>query len=321
MLIDCHNHLGIELHQYLRGEFPYAQQFSSLLEDGARNGIGRFVVFPMVTNFAMNLRDLCDDRVSLGNALEEVPYELENRRMMREVHDLFHEEQDAALPFAMFDPFRETAGQEKALRELRREYSLYGLKTQTTMLQSPIKSLLDEGRIFLELAREWDVPLLIHSAVLPSDKWAQARDIIDIVEKFPDVRFNVAHSCRFDKTQLDRIAQLPNAWFDCSAHGIHCALAMQDNPIIAPRERRFDSDFSKPARVLADLAEAYPDKLMWGSDSPYYSYVAKTAGETYSLRSSYALEADYLQALPEERRKRVGTTNTLAWLGKTFDAE
>ena len=59
MLIDCHNHLGIELHQYLRGEFPYAQQFSNLLEDGARNGIGRFVVFPMVTNFAMNLRELC----------------------------------------------------------------------------------------------------------------------------------------------------------------------------------------------------------------------------------------------------------------------
>ena len=103
--------------------------------------------------------------------------------MMREVHDLFHEEQNAALPFAMFDPLRETAASGKSVAcALHDEYTFYGLKTQTTMLQSPIKSLLKEGRVFLELAREWNLPLLIHSSVLPSDKWAQASDIIDIAE-------------------------------------------------------------------------------------------------------------------------------------------
>lgn len=316
MLIDCHNHLGMELHQYLRGEFPYAQHFSTLLEDGARNGIARFVVFPMVTNFAMNLRELRDNRVVSGNALENVPYAFENRRLMREVNALFEPESAAAIPFAMFDPLRETAAQERALRALHSEYSLRGLKTQTTMLQAHIKSLLDEGRVFLELAREWNLPLLIHSSVLPSDAWAQARDIIDIAEKCPDVRFNVAHSCRFDKTQLDRIAQLPNTWFDCSAHGIHCALAQQDHPSIAPRERRFDSDYTQPARVLADLDAAYQGKLMWGSDSPYYSYIAQSAGETYSLRSSYQRETSFLHALPEETKNRIANSHTRAWLGE-----
>lgn len=314
-LIDCHTHLGAEMSAYLRGDFPYGQQFEDLVREGALGGVTHWITFPMVTNLSLNLMALQKEKVDTEGAFERVPYQFENRRMMGEVYDLFPVQAQSALPFPMFDPGRETAGQAKALRALKQDYRIYGLKTQPTMIESRITALNEHGSVFLDLAREWDLPLLIHSSVLPSDVWSQASDIIDIAERNPDVRFIAAHSCRFDKESLDRIAALPNCWFDCSAHGIHCILAVQNHPSVATPERRFESDYTRPDVVLRDLTEAYEDKLIWGSDAPYYSFAARIEGCKVALMSSYALEIQYFKALPERLQQKAGWDNTRAWLG------
>jgi predicted TIM-barrel fold metal-dependent hydrolase len=234
---------------------------------------------------------------------------------MKEIYELFTEQGKRCLPFAMLDPMREQAGQIAELRKLRAEYLFYGLKLQTTMLQSFIKTLGEEGRGFVELAAEWDIPFIIHSSVGPDDPWAQASDILDVAEKFPYVRFCLAHSCRYDRECLDRVQALPNTWFDCSAHCIHCDGALRDLPYIAPRERRFETDYTNPARVIGDLAAAYPDKFIWGSDSPYYSYVAMLGSERIALISTYKKEVEALRANPAEVVERIAHRNTLAWLG------
>jgi len=310
-LIDCHNHIGAEIMMYLAGNFPYGQHLTHLTRDGRASGISRWVVFPMVAHLALELNAMRREEVVFPGGLEQVPYAWENRRMMQEIFDLFPDEGRDIIPFVMVDPARATAQQAEELRRLRQQYPFYGIKMQTTIIQSPVKSLLDQGRVFLELAEEWDIPMLIHSSVLPADIWAQASDILDVAEVNPNVRFCVAHSLRFDGEQLDRLAQMPNCWFDCSAHRIHCQLAVQDSPVVAPKARRFDSDYSNPSGVLRDLAEAYPEKLMWGTDSPYYSWVAITGGVRYSLLSDYAAEVECLNAVPEELRRRIGETNTL----------
>jgi predicted TIM-barrel fold metal-dependent hydrolase len=315
MLIDCHTHVGAELSQYLTGGFPYGQHLTDLVRDGRRCGIDRWIVFPMVTHLAMNLTAMREGRVSSEGALEKVPYVWENRRLMGEIHTLFPNDGQAALPLAMFDPGREPEAQAQALRELHNEYKFVGLKTQTTMLQSPIQTLNQQGRVLLELAQELNLPVLIHSSINPIDTWAQASDILDVAEQWPSVRFCLAHSCRFDKESLDRIAALPHCWFDCSAHGIHCLLATRDAPTVAMLGRRFESDYSRPEVVLRDLAEAYPDKLMWGSDAPYYSWAARVGDLAASLISTYEVETDYLHALPDAVKEKVGCTNTLAFLG------
>lgn len=320
MVIDCHNHIGVELGAYLQGGFPYGQHLQDMVVTGRAHGVDRWIVFPMVTNLALNLDSVRHGGCETGGALECVPYRWENRRMMAEIHELFPEEGRQVLPFAMFDPERETGAQASALRQLWSEHRFYGLKTQPTIIQSPIAALRRQGQIFLDLAREWDIPLLIHSSVLPSDIWSQARDIIDIAAANPDVRFNVAHSARFDRECLDRIAALDNCWFDCSAHGIHCDLAVQDSPVVAPEERRFASDYSRPAQVLRDLAESYPQKLLWGSDSPYQSYVGVHDGHRLALLSTYEKEAEYFFQLPEGMRKLAGYENTLNWLGVSVDS-
>lgn len=320
MIIDCHNHTGVELLLYLRNEFPYAQQLVDLVSHGRECGVTHFIVFPMVTNLSLGIPAMRRGEITTEGALEKVPYIYENHRHLQEIYDFFPKEGKATLPFVMFDPYREQQSQAEALRKLRGQYKFYGLKTQTTILKSPIKSLLDKGKIFLELAEEWDIPMLIHSSVIADDTWAQASDILDVVEQFPQVRFCVAHSLRFDRVQLDRLSQIPNAWFDCSAHRIHCQLAAEDSPVVAPGERRFESDYTRPEQVLADLAEAYPKKLMWGSDSPYQSFVSQLGGFMLSLISTYKEEVECLDAVPGDLRHAVAAGNTLDFLKLPVDA-
>jgi predicted TIM-barrel fold metal-dependent hydrolase len=313
MIIDCHNHVGADFMFWLRGDFPYAQHLITMTSEGRALGVDRWIVFPFVINLSLSIEPLRRGKIVYGG-LEKVPYAFENRRLLREIYELFPEEGKRCLPFVMLDPMREPAGQIAELRKLRGEYRFYGLKLQTTMLQSFIRTLGEEGRGFVELAAEWDIPFLIHSSVATDDPWAQASDILAIAEKFPHVRFCLAHSCRFDRECLDRVNTLPNTWFDCSAHCIHCDGAVADLPYIAPRARRFDTDYSDPARVIADLAAAYPTKFMWGSDSPYYSYVAMLGSERIALISTYEREVVALKAQPPEVLERIADRNIRAWL-------
>jgi predicted TIM-barrel fold metal-dependent hydrolase len=314
MIIDCHNHVGVDLLFYLRGDFPYAQQLVDMTQVGGALGVTHWIVFPFVSHAAMDVARFRSGGIGLGRGLETAPYAFENRRLLEECHRLFPEEGRKALPFVIVDPMRETDAQAAELVTLRSEYRFHGIKIQSTIIQADIKRLAREGRVFLDLARQWDAPFLIHSSVAESDLWAQAHDILDLAEANPDIRFCAAHSCRYDKECLNRLDSLPNAWFDCSAHCIHCVCAVDNLPNIAPRSRRFDTDYSNPARVIADLAAAYPDKLMWGSDSPFYSYAAGLDGEIVRLVSTYAEEVAALTASPPAVVNRIANSNTRAFL-------
>lgn len=314
-LIDCHNHVGTDLLFYLHGDFPYAQHLVAMHDEGRALGVDAWIVFPFVSHLALDVAAFLSNEIKDERGrLHDVPYAFENRRLLREVYDLFPEEGRRMLPFIMVDPMRNTAAQAQELRQLRQEYRFHGIKMQTTILQSDIKHLQDRGKVFLELAAEWDVPLLIHSSVAESDLWAQASDILDIAEENPHLRFCLAHSCRYDKECLDRVNALPNTWFDCSAHVIHCEGATKDMAYIAPRARRFDTDYSDPGRVIADLAAAYPKKFLWGSDSPFYSYAAEINGSVVRLISTYKRELEALRASSAEVVERIAGTNTLEYL-------
>ncbi|GEP45036.1 amidohydrolase family protein [Brevifollis gellanilyticus] len=315
MLIDVHNHLGADLLFYLHGDFPYSQQLVQMQQEGGALGITHWVAFPFVSYAAMDVTKFREGGIAFDSGgLETVPYAFENRRLLEECQVLFPEEGKSILPFMIVDPMRHTDAQAKELVKLRSEYRFHGIKIQSTIIQSDIKRLAHEGKVFLDLAREWDIPFLIHSSVAKDDLWAQAHDILDVAEANPDIRFCTAHSCRFDKECLDRVNELPNTWFDNSAHCIHCVGAVDNLPYIAPKERRFDSDYSDPGRVIADLAAAYPNKFMWGSDSPFYSYAAAISGKVVKLISTYDAEMKALRAAGEEAVNRITSTNTLKFL-------
>jgi predicted TIM-barrel fold metal-dependent hydrolase len=246
-----------------------------------------------------------------------VPYAFENERMLREIHEQFPDLGRGTLPFVMFDPMREPAAQVARLRELRAQFPFYGLKLQATMIKADAGALLGAGRCILDFAAEFDLPVLMHSSVATNDPWSEAGLLLRIAEAAPHVRFSLAHSCRFDRVHLDRIAELPNTWFDCSAHRIHCQGAVREMGFIARTERRFAADYRDPAAVLHALAEAYPKKLLWGSDTPFHSYVAREADGLLSLRSTYAEEIACLRAMPAAIQTAIAHDNTLAFLRLT----
>ncbi|MEO7299261.1 MAG: amidohydrolase family protein [Verrucomicrobiota bacterium] len=312
MIIDCHNHVGVDLLFYLRGEFPYAQHLNTMVAEGRALGVDRWIVFPFVSHLSLNYEKLC--KIKFSGELAAIPYAFENRRMLQEIYELFPELGRLTIPFVILDPMRETAAQADELKKLRGQYNFYGFKIQSTVIESDIKALAQQGRCFLELAEEWDIPFMIHSSVNPADTWAQAKDILEIAEANPRVRFCLAHSCRFDKECLDRVNELPNTWFDCSAFSIHCDCAVKDLAVVAPKNRRFDSDYSNPERVMADLAAAYPNKFLWGSDSPFYSYVGKVDGNVLSLLSSYEKEVNALKAQSADVIQRIAEKNILEFL-------
>lgn len=311
MIIDSHNHLGIELVNWIRGDYPYAQSLEDLRAKAVGSGVTHWVAFPF-PSYARSAPEITPlDEVDLS----AIPYEHSNRQLLREVDEYFPQEPRMVLPFAILDPSRQPEAQTGVLRALRQRHRIFGLKIQGTIIQSPVNALLREGECFLDLAAEWDVPFVIHSSIHPDDLWSQCADILEVAIARPDVRFVLAHSCRFHRPSLEKVMELPNTWFDCSAHRIHCDLAAKDSPAVAASRDRFATDYRDPSQVLCDLAEHYGKKLVWGTDSPYHSWASRSGDLPEELFSSYPLEWECVEALDLADRKRVTCDNTLHWLG------
>lgn len=312
MVIDIHNHIGVEAAHYRKGDLPYAQTLEDLELKAAASGVTHCFVFPFVSYpTAASAEDL-QPPTPLPDV--HIPYALANRNLLTEIRLLEGATKTQFSPIAILDPAREVAAQVGHLAQLHAERPFRALKIQGTIIQSKVTALLEEGRAFLDFARERDLPFLIHSSVYPQDTWSQSHDILKVVEAAPDLRFILAHSCRFQKSALDRVAELSNAWFDCSAHRIHCQLAALESPAVAAPDDRFATDYTRPEVVLRDLAEAYPEKLIWGTDSPFYSWVGEIDGRLEKLLSSYAEEWDCVAQLPADRREAITHRNPIQWL-------
>src|SRR3954470_574023 len=91
MIIDCHNHVGADLMFYLRGDFPYAQHLVAMTDEGGALGVDRWIVFPFVINLSLDITALRRGEIVYGG-LERVPYAFENRRLLKEIYELFPEQ-------------------------------------------------------------------------------------------------------------------------------------------------------------------------------------------------------------------------------------
>ena len=88
---------------------------------------------------------------------DRIPFDIENDALIREIERLSLA--DRLLPFAMFDPARCVEQQLTRLETLVGRIA--GLKTQTTVLQSPIRALCEEASDLVTFAQRHDLPVLI----------------------------------------------------------------------------------------------------------------------------------------------------------------
>ncbi len=232
-LFDVHTHVGLDQGFALRRWWPYSASAQDLLMAMQTNRIDRAVCFPFTLPSAFDPYAFAD-RGEVKLLPERVPFDRENGNLIEEVRLIDSQERLSVL--AMFDPGREIPRQVKNLEKLVGRIT--GLKTHSTVLQSPIRALLNEGRELMEFAKQHQLPLLFHTSLLPADTWAQVRDCLDVAAAYPSLRFNLAHSLRFGKSFLEEAATMPNVWIDCSAHLTHCDLAAKNSPVVAARRSR-----------------------------------------------------------------------------------
>jgi predicted TIM-barrel fold metal-dependent hydrolase len=304
-LYDVHAHVGLDYGFFLRGWWPYASTAQDLLERMRCNQIGRAVCFPFTLPTAFDPHAFAE-RGEVKLIGGRVPFDFENQRLADEIARVDTEKR--LLQFAMFDPAREVEKQVKQIDKLIGKIA--GLKTQTTILRSPIRNLLESGRALMDLAQQHRLPVLFHTATNPADTWAQASDCLDVAEAFPKLRFNLAHSLRFHAPLLKRAKQLPNVWIDCSAHLAHCKLARDGSPVIPPAGTRVDANFEDPVSTLLAVYDIVGDRYLWGSDSPFMSW----CDDKLRLIFSYEEEAAVLHALPDKLTQQMARTAPEAWL-------
>jgi hypothetical protein len=319
-LIDAHTHLGIDVASFYNGDYPYAITTEDHIVRMAQSGIEFTVTFPLVYSSYFHLKSYRRGIYRRDPQTEaSAPYEQENLHLCREIYEAFAEFEGRFLPFGFFDPARRQVEQVACLRRLAESYPLFGLKTASTYLHSHVGDLLRKGSCLLDLAAELDLPVTLHSSVLPSDPWANVFDILKVVKARPDVRFAIAHTCRFDRRALDAAAELPNCFVDCSAFHIHCLLALRNRPSVAMGPDRFPVNYANHAEALQRIAEAYPSTLIWGTDTPAHYWKGQFRNEKgewvrADLPCGPTTEIEEFRKLPAPLQARIGHDNTVSYL-------
>jgi predicted TIM-barrel fold metal-dependent hydrolase len=219
----------------------------------------------------------------------------------------------------MVDPGREVGAQLRLLEDLERRYPIYGIKVAAVDCQSKVTSLIEEGKPFLDFAAERDLPFLLHTTADPSEQYSHASLCFEVIDANPHLRFCLAHCIGFHAEYLRRADAMPNVWVDCSALKIQVQCARENNQIIAPEGDRLAGDYSDHTKILNALMAQYPGTMIWGSDSPWYTFICRRKqGEgsytTFRLKGRYEDEKAALDSLPEDLRTRACNTNTLKFL-------
>jgi len=320
-VIDIHAHVGISIKAYAATEFPYCQSVEGLIYRQRENGVQASVVFPFSADLYFDLPTLINaGRCEPAAApLSPAPYEQENRMLMTEVFDFCPEHSSTLLPFVSVDPLHDVPGQLAALSLLEQNYSIYGIKISPVACQAPVTCLLSEGAPLLDFAAARDLPLLFHVTTHPEERFSQLADTFEVVERHPELRFCLAHCLGFSLEFLGRAAAAPHVWVDTAALKIQTQLANENSPITALPADRPDLDYSDHTRVLQQLVNRYPKTIIWGSDSPYYSFISRRmqAPGQYSefrLKATYEDEKAALDALSGKAYWQVCNANSRRFL-------
>lgn len=320
-LLDVHSHAGMEPLSYLTHGFPFCQSLPNSFEENRRIGVTHAVVFPFCTSLYYHLPSLQHARVRLDRKIGRAPFHFENEHLLRQLYELFPEYRRMFIPFLLIDTLREPRQQVRALTSLLERYPFYGLKVHPRVTQARLSTLGREGRPLLEFARAHDLPILFHSAYPGSpDRLSQISDLLGIARAYPALRFCAAHFCGFHQKTFEEAAAHDNVWVDSAAMGIGCDLVLQKSKVYEAGKAKIPADYRDPSKVFAEIARRFPDKFMWGTDNPGYTYVSSTplkpGGKPYRLAlwSSMEREKGLLKRVAGKLRRKVAFENALDFI-------
>ena len=320
-VIDVHSHAGVSIKAYACREYPYAETVETLrCRQRASRVVDVNVVFPIGADLYFEPAELSAGRcVPAARPLSPAPFVAENEMLLAEIYEFGPQHAGHFLPFVAIDPGRDVQAQLDALRRLAKAYPIFGLKVNPVMVQTPVTELLTTGRELIELAGEKDWPILLHTTQHRQEQYSRADLAFEVIEKYPDLRFCLAHCIGFHREHVRRADELPNVWVDTAALTIQVQLAREENEIVASPDERIDADYSDHTKVMQAMMEQFPDTTCWGSDTPFYTFCsrrkqAEGVWREFALEASYEDELAALTALPHPLQAQAASVNPLSFL-------
>ena len=318
-IIDIHAHAGISVKAYANNEYPYAQSVEDLVYRHRANGVDAGVAFPFAPELHFNLPELIRSGVLAPTAapISRAPYSTENRVLMEEVGEFGFGTR--ILPFACIHPETAVNEQLEELRNLTTSFPFYGIKVSPVLSQAPVLGLLGPGKPLLDFAAELDVPVIVHVTVDPLERFSQVADALTVTRARPEIRFCLAHCAAFHRAYLEVAGELENVWVDTSALTIQTEATFRNLRIMATPEERLEADYSDHKSVMRSICERFSDTMVWGSDSPAYTYISRRLqGDgsyfDFRLKATYEDEKAALDALESDIRFEIGSNNAIRLL-------
>ena len=312
-VVDVHAHAGINIKAFAETGFPYCSSIEDLFYRQTSNGVDCSVVFPITPELFFDIPHYVETGklTPAARPISEAPYVRENQVLLNDVFRFCPERASHFLPFLSVDPGRKINEQLASLRELDREFPVYGLKIVPVACQTKVTRLLDEGEAFLGFARERNWPVLFHVTTDPGEGFSGAEDTFKVIEKHPELRYCLAHCIGFHRGHLDRANAMPNVWVDTAALKIQVQLAYENSSIMSSPPDRLECDYSDHLKVMQALVQQYPKTIVWGSDTPYHSFITRRfQGEghyyEFRLKGTYEQEKAALDVLSPEERQQTG---------------
>ena len=290
-------HVGINIKAFAEIGFPYCSCVEDFFYRQKVNGVDCSVVFPITPELFFDIPHYATTGKLIGTTrpLSKAPYVQENRMLLYDVYRFCPERASHFLPFLSIDPGRMIQEQLASLRELEREFPIYGLKVNPVGCQTKVAKLLEEGEIFLEFAHQRDGPILFHASTDPREEFSGVEDTFRVVERYPELRYCVAHCIGFHRGCLDRADAMPNVWVDTAALKIQVQLVAEKSSLIHAPSELLDIDYSDYLKVMQALVQRYPKTIVWGSDAPYHSYITRrlqAEGHYYEFRLKGTFEQE-----------------------------
>jgi len=299
VLIDIHTHSGgIDLSNFLRNRHPYCQDITDLYFKGKSAAVSHQVVFPMPTSTYYDIPAYWRHGIFLPSGFCNFPFEVENRHLLQSIQQLPFQN-NHFLPFLCFSLQEKVKEQEDSIIQaiLSRSPIVWGFKFHTSADQKNALQIERESQ-FIDIATEMQRPILIHTGF---NACADPIKVLELASRHPHTFFCAAHFGAFSKTFAKLLKEYPyrNLFFDTSG-----LISMCNYIRHSERTDVVDLNYAQPSEVLSFYFSEFPERILWGSDSPWYNSLDLNQENNNTPIYTYTQEVDIISDLDKAQLAR-----------------
>lgn len=313
-LFDSHMHFGIMLSSLFDDKMPFCQNIAGIIDVLGNSLINKGIVFPFPNDFIGNeVLSTSSKNMNVRNIFEEIPYYLQNKRLLLEVEKISKQE---ILPFLMCSVRYGIDAQIQFFKECADNRYMYGLKYYADSDNIPLREFVKYGENIIRFLIEYDLPIIFHTSantVTNGGGISCPDDILDIARLYPELRICIAHMAHFSKIVFDKLQynEFPNVYLDTSPFLHLCNIRN-----VVHSKRCLDLPYNNPEIVLDQLIDLIPNQIIWGSDYPF-NFTCNLNDPSHDKeynKYTYFQNINILKTLSDDKIKKIASVNTLNFL-------